>query len=74
MLRCFHRRYESHDPQSDTHYLQTKTDEQASAAELDTALEDLINTISNKFAGLSSEIFAKSPSSWPLEHLTPNNC
>lgn len=40
--------------------LQAKTEEQASGAELEAALEDLVNTISNKFAGISSEMFAKS--------------
>ncbi|KAK3308831.1 uncharacterized protein B0T15DRAFT_119982 [Chaetomium strumarium] len=36
----------------------TSTNEDA-AAELSAQLEDLLNTLSNRFAGVSSEIFAK---------------
>jgi hypothetical protein len=39
--------------------LQTTTDASASA-ELSAVVDELLNSLSNKFAGVSSEIFAKS--------------
>ena len=40
-------------------------------SELTAQLEDLLNTLSNKLAGVSSEIFAKSRLPLPLAELDP---
>lgn len=47
----------------------TQTNDDA-RTELTAQVEDLLNTLSNKFAGVSSEIFAKSRQSFtqPLAH------
>ena len=47
-------------PQRFTHSPSTKTNNDDARGELTAQLEDLLNTLSNKFAGVSSEIFAKS--------------
>jgi hypothetical protein len=46
--------------------LQTTTDASA-PAELSAVVDELLNSLSNKFAGVSSEIFAKSTSSLVLD-------
>jgi hypothetical protein len=45
-----------------------KTTDSSAPAELSAVVDELLNSLSNKFAGVSSEIFAKSMSCPPGAH------
>ncbi|PHH91229.1 hypothetical protein CDD83_1279 [Cordyceps sp. RAO-2017] len=47
------------DPESSTTTHQDTSSSEAGNADVTAAVEELLNSLSNKFAGISSEIFAK---------------
>ncbi|KAL2760515.1 hypothetical protein ACRALDRAFT_1090957 [Sodiomyces alcalophilus JCM 7366] len=58
-FRCFGNAQESEDCGIWTTREQSLSNEDTKAADVNAAVEELLNTLSNKFAGISSEIFAK---------------
>lgn len=48
-----------------------QANDEAKAADVNAAVEELLNTLSNKFAGISSEIFAKSEYFEPAREIGP---
>ncbi|UPK94843.1 hypothetical protein LCI18_005778 [Fusarium solani-melongenae] len=61
----------SNDPKSETPAgLKPENSSDDARADVTAAVEELLNSLSNKFAGVSSEIFAKSKSSARMDEMS----